>query len=119
MTKRSKFLLIAAGLAALAVATVIAFEIHRLSSVQIINLTDEQVREMLSRELPIGTDKSLVKRFLDAKPWPYSEIGQSIQSMIRDASHNILIRTDIQIRFFFDSKGKLVSYEIMDINTGP
>jgi hypothetical protein len=101
------------------VAIILAFPARTWLNSERSNLTDEQVREMLSRELPIGTDKSLVKRFLDAKPWPYSEIGQSLQSMIRDASHNILIRTDIQIRFFFDSNGKLVSYEIVDINTGP
>jgi hypothetical protein len=119
MTKRSKFLLIATGLAALAVATVIAFEIHRLNSVQIINLTDQQAREILNRELPVGTDKMRVKQFLNVKGWAYTDSGSTIQSMVYDAAHNFMIRTDIHFQFFFDSKGKLVSYEIVDINTGP
>ncbi len=91
---------------------------HWLNYAQV-NLTDRQAREILNRELPIGTDKSRVKQFLDAKAWPYSDRGPSIQSMIRDASHNFLIRTDIQIQLFFDSNGKLVSYELQDFHTGP
>jgi hypothetical protein len=91
---------------------------HWLNSAQI-NLTDQQAREILNRELPIGTDKSRIKRFLDTKAWPYSDRGFFIQSMIRDASHNFLIRTDIQIQFFFDSNGKFVSYKLQDFHTGP
>jgi hypothetical protein len=118
MTKGSKLLLIAAGLAALALMIVLAFQVHRLNSAQI-NLTDQQAREILNRELPIGTDKSRVKQFLDAKSWANSDRGSAIQAMVRDASHTILIRTDIQIQFLFDSKGKLDSYELKDIRTGP
>lgn len=91
---------------------------HWLNYAQV-NLTDRQAREILNRELPIGTDKSRVKQFLDVKAWAYSDKGSSVQSMIRDASHNFLIRTDIQIQFFFDSNGKLVSYELQDFHTGP
>lgn len=118
MTKGSKYLLIAAGIAVLGLAIVIAFEVHRLNSVQI-NLTHQQAREMLNRELPIGAEKWRVKQFLDSKAWPYSDSGSSMQSMNCDASHNFLIRTDIQIKFLFDSKGKLVSYDLQDLHTGP
>jgi hypothetical protein len=58
---RSKYLLIAAGIAVLGLAIVIAFEVHRFNSVQI-NLTHQQAREMLNRELPIGTGKWRVKQ---------------------------------------------------------
>jgi hypothetical protein len=118
MTKGSKYFLIAVGFAVLALGIVVAFEVHRLSSVQI-NLTDKQAREMLNRELPIGTDKMPVKQFLDAKGWTYTDSGSTIQSMVYDAAHNFMIRTDIHVQFFLDSKGKLASYEIKDINTGP
>jgi hypothetical protein len=118
MTKKSKFLFIVAGFTVLVLVILIAFEVHRLNSEQI-NLTDEQAREMLNRELPIGTDKMRVKQFLDAKGWTYTDSGSTIQSMVYDAAHNFMIRTDIHAQFFFDSKGKLASYEIKDINTGP
>jgi hypothetical protein len=42
-------------------AIILAFPARTWLNFEQINLTDEQVREMLSRELPIGTDKSLVK----------------------------------------------------------
>jgi hypothetical protein len=118
MKKRAKFLLIATGFAALAVVIFIEFEVHRLNSRQI-NLTDEEAREILNRELPIGTDKLRVKQFLDAKGWAYTDSGSSIQAMVRDAAHTFWIRTDIHLQFFFDAKGRLVSYELGDINTGP
>jgi hypothetical protein len=61
VTKGSKFPLVAAGFAASVV--VMAPEVHRLDSKQV-NLTDEQARGTLDRELPLGTDKSGVKQFL-------------------------------------------------------
>ncbi len=58
---------------------------HWLNS-EYIYLTDQQARKILNSELPIGTDKSRVKQFLDVKAWAYSDKGSSVQSMIRDAS---------------------------------
>jgi len=101
------------------VTIILAFPARHWLNSQQTKLTDQQAREILNRELPIGTDKSRVKEFLDAKAWTYSDRGSTIQSMIRDASHNFLIRTDIQIRFFFDSNWKLASYELQDFHTGP
>jgi hypothetical protein len=118
MKKGSKSLLVAGALLASALIAVVALQVHRLNSEQT-NLTDQQTRDILNRELPIGTDKSRVKRFLDARAWRYSDRGSAVQAMIKDASHNFLVRTDIQIQFLFDSEGKLVFYEIEDFHTGP
>ena len=74
---------IAVGFAASVV--VIRSEVHRLNSKQV-NLTDEQVRGTLDRELPMGTDKPGVKPFLDAKGRTYSDSGPAILAMVRDAS---------------------------------
>jgi hypothetical protein len=38
--------------------------------------------------------------------------------MIRDAQHQGFIRTDIQIKFSFDSKDNLIAYKINDFYTG-
>ena len=40
-------------------------------------LAEKQAQEILNRELPIGTDKSQVKRFLDRNAWDYSQ-GDSL-----------------------------------------
>jgi hypothetical protein len=122
MTRRSKILLVRV-MSVIAVAVAIAaiefFQFTRNLNRRIVNLTDDQARVMLNNELPRGTNKFQVKQFLDAKKWPYSDNGSMVQTMIHDAGHNGLIRTDIQIKFWFDSEDKLISYEINDIHTGP
>jgi|HubBroStandDraft_2_1064218.scaffolds.fasta_scaffold35753_3 hypothetical protein len=82
-------------------------------------LTEKRTKEILNSELPIGTDKSQVKRFLDRNAWDYSEGGSTIQAIVGDASRNVLIRTNIRVQFYFDSQGKLVSYDLQDLHTGP
>ena len=118
MTKGSKLLLMAVGFATLALVTIIAFLFLKLNSTQI-NLTDQQLRGILDRELPNGTDESRVKHFLEAKSWAHSETDSTILAIVRDASHAGLIRKDIQMQFLFNSEGKLVSYELKDLYTGP
>ena len=82
-------------------------------------LTEQQAKEILNRELPIGTDKSQVKRFLDRNAWDYSEGDSTLRAIVRDASRSLLIRANIRVQFYFDSQGKLVSYELQDLHTGP
>ena len=118
MTKGSKLLLMAVVFATLALVTIIAFLFLKLNSTQI-NLTDQQLRGILDRELPNGTDESRVKHFLEAKSWAHSETDSTILAIVRDASHAGLIRKDIQMQFLFNSEGKLVSYELKDLYTGP
>jgi hypothetical protein len=88
---------------AVAIAAILFDQISK-NFKRIMNLTDDQARVMLNNELPKGAGKSRVVQFLDAKKWPYGDNASIIQTMIHDAEHNGLIRTDIQIRFSFDSE---------------
>jgi hypothetical protein len=122
MTKRSKILLVsAAGIITVTVAIVAirVIQFSRELDRKIVNLTDEQAKLMLHKELPIGTGKFRVEQFLDEKKWAYADYGSTLKALVYDASHNGLIRTDIQILFSFDSQEELLSFEITDINTGP
>jgi hypothetical protein len=122
MTRRSKILLLsAAGIITVAVVIVAirVIQFSREFDRKIVNLTDHQAKLILNKELPSGTSKYRVKQFLDEKKWAYGDDGSTVQALVYDASHNGLIRTDIQIWFSFDSQDKLLSFEIQDINTGP
>src|SRR5260370_37320666 len=109
MTRRSKILLVSIG-SVIAVATAIvairAIQFSREFNRKAVNITDEQVKFMLNSELPRGTSRFQVKQFLDAKKWPHSDYGSTVQTMLRDAEHQGFIRTDIQIKFSFDSEDK-------------
>jgi hypothetical protein len=122
MTRRNKILLLsAAGVITVAVAIVAirVIQFSREFDRKVVNLTDEQAKLMLNKELPIGTGKFRVEQFLDEKKWASGDYGSTVQALVNDASHNGLIRTDIQIWFAFDSQDKLLSIQINDINTGP
>jgi hypothetical protein len=119
MTKRKILLLSATCVIVVVVVAIKVIQFRRILNEHVVNLTDEQARLILGNEAPIGTTKSNVKQFLDARRWPHSDVGSTVQTMVRDASHDFLIRRDIQIRFLFDSKDELISYEIKDILTGP
>jgi hypothetical protein len=84
-----------------------------------VNVTDEQLKEMLNREMPEGTSKASVRKFLNRKGWPHADDGSNIRTMSRDATHSLLVRTDIEIVFLFAPEGKLVSYEIKNYSAGP
>jgi hypothetical protein len=117
MKKRPAWLYFVFGLAAIVI--IFPFYARTWLNREQAKLTDQQAREILNRELPAGTDKSRVKQFLDMNAWDYSDGGSTIQAIVRDASHNSLIRTNIRVRFYFDSQRKLVSYDLQDLHTGP
>ena len=116
MRRRSKILLVASGFAL--VFAVGALRLWELSRTKV-NVTDEQLKETLNRELPEGTSKANVRQSLDRRGWSHTDVGSNIKTMIRDAGHNFLVRTDIQIQFSFTPEGKLLSYELKDYFTGP
>jgi hypothetical protein len=94
---------IAACLGALVI--ILAFQARTWLNSEQTKLTVQETREILNRELDVGTDKSRVQQFLRREAWAYSDGGSTIQAMVREASRNRLIRTDIRISFFFDSNG--------------
>jgi hypothetical protein len=122
MTRRSKILLFGAAVVitvAVAIIAIWVIQFSREFDRKVVNLTDEQAKLILNKELPIGTGKFRVKQFLDEKKWAYADYGSTVQALVYDASHNGLIRTDIQILLSFDSQDKLLSFKVQDINTGP
>jgi hypothetical protein len=120
MRRQSKMLLVsAASLIVILIVAIQVIEFSRKLNQHVVNLTDEQARLIIKNELPIGTSKLSVKRFLDTKKWFYADDGSIVQAIVYDASHSFLVRTDIVIRFSFDSKDELKSYEIKHFLTGP
>lgn len=117
MTKRPAWLSIVICL--VVVAAILAYPDSRWLNFRQAKLTRQQARDILDRELPTGTDKSVVKQVLEGKHWVYSDEGSTVQAIVRDESRNSLIRTNIRIQFLFDANSKLVSYELQDLYTGP
>lgn len=119
MTKKSKILF--AVVACVVVALVSLFVGLRIyvNNQQKVNLTDDQVRQMIDTALPRGTARSAVRNFLTTQRWEHRDDGFTTQAMIRDAKHNFLIRKDIQVQFHFDPNDRLISYELKAFLTGP
>ena len=115
---KTKHILILAALALLMAGSFVARVMLVTNRTQE-NITNRQIDDLLNRELPPGTSKTEVIQFLDHHGWPHSEQNRSVQSTVRDSSHNFLIRTDIQIRFDFDSDHKLLRHVQKELYTGP
>ena len=119
MTRRLKILSVLAACVALALAvSLIALRTY-VNSQEKVNLTDDQVRAMIDRELPRGTNRLAVRKFLADKGWPNGDDGSTAFAMIRDAEHDFLIRKDIRVQFHFDPNDRLISYDLKAFLTGP
>jgi hypothetical protein len=118
LTRQSKILLVLGVSTVVVVVCFVAIQMY-LNSMTKVNLTDEQVHQILTRALPPGTSKAVVRGFLNDKKWAFSEDGSTIQTTIGDARHDFLIRTDIQVQFHFHSEDKLLSYSLKDLYKGP
>jgi hypothetical protein len=101
------------------IAAIKVIQVSRKLNEHAVNLTDEQARVIIKNELPQGASKFSVEKFLDAKKWSYTDDGATVQAIVRDASHTFLVRDGLVIRFSFDSKDNLKSYEITHFLTGP
>ena len=120
MTRRSKILLVSAACAiVLVIVAIQMIQLSRKLNEHVVNLTDEQARATIKNELPQGASKFSVMKLLDAKKWPYTDDGSTVKAVVRDASHTFFVRDDLVIRFSFDSKDNLKSYEITHFLTGP
>lgn len=119
MSKRSKILLVVAGSVVLALVSLLVSLRIYINRQEKVNLTDDQVRQMIDSELPRGTQRSVVRKFLAGKGWPHGDEGSTTLAMIHDAEHSFLIRKDIQVRFQFDPNDRLISYDLKAFLTGP
>lgn len=92
-----------------------------------VNFTVAQVQEEVDTHLPIGTPRAAVESYLDQHSLPHSYIRDSPvkgnehteQALIRDSSHSLFIRGDIQLLFKFDDDDRLTQYSVKEIFTGP
>ena len=92
-----------------------------------VNFTVAQIREEIDTHLPIGTPRAAVESYLDQQSIPHSYMHESPvrgneyteQAMIRDSSHSLFIRGDIQLLFKFDDNDRLTKYSVKEIFTGP
>jgi hypothetical protein len=85
---------------------------------------EKDIRDHIS----LGSSKGEVESYLDQRGIQHSYIDQSKgapeyerteTAMIRGASHEGLVRRDIQILFKFDDQGRLIHYTVKEILTGP
>jgi hypothetical protein len=82
------------------------------------NPTQAEVRSWIQRELSIGSNKENVLAFLQKHRINYSEVDSRIVAGL-GSKKGILTRSDIQIEFRLDSQGKLASYVVTEVFTGP
>ena len=80
--------------------------------------TEAQVKGWIQQELAIGSGKQEVLTFLQRHRINYSEVDSRIVAGV-GSTKNFLTRSDIQIEFRFDSEGKLASYVVKEVITGP
>lgn len=87
------------------------------------NIIEKNLRAQVQQQLRFGSDKEHVIAFLRSRnigEFSYSEKSRILYAIMRDVAKPSFdfIRTDIQLKFFFDEEGKLVSYTIDQIHTG-
>jgi len=94
----------------------------------------QELRTSAGHDLPIGSDRSTVIAFLDSHRIghsPYMDANGNphlaaaygsngrIDALIRDVKRGLLYRSSVSLVFLFDKEGKLVSYQIREVVTGP
>src|ERR1700750_2174137 len=111
-------------------------------------MTEEQAEQLISEELPPGSDASQVFSFLEKRGLEHSALmempagtlarpdtdsffrsprldGQRerirsyVAARIPDVDWGLLTKMDIFLRFYFDGDGKLVAHQAVAIGTGP
>ena len=88
-------------------------------------LTLQEWKATIDKELPVGTRRADVERFLDAHDAPHTFIaasrypGQEDRVAAYIKSNNRSAHPDIQLSFRFDGNQKLTSYDAQEISTGP
>lgn len=99
------------------------YRARRLKATVSVAKVEKDIRD----HLPIGASRAEVAAYLDQRGIQHSYVEESQQpeyrhtemAMIRESSRTWIIRGDIQIFFRFDEDGKLTSYSVKEIFTGP
>lgn len=89
----------------------------------------EQIKTEIEKELPSGSTKSEVIRFLDSKGIEYSDPfakpgdhvlkDRFINATIRNVVQNMGVSSDILITFTFDKEDRLMKHRVEARHTGP
>ena len=88
-------------------------------------LSLKEWKATIDKELPVGTRRADVERFLDAHGAPHTFIaasrypGQEDRVAAYIKSNDRSTHPDIQLSFRFDGNQKLTSYDAQEISTGP
>jgi hypothetical protein len=112
-----------------AVAVVIVLWNARHGS-EVMGPTDvASVQQSVREHLPIGSARSAVVAYLDARHIVHSHVGETSDTpenshtemaLIRGESPSGLVRKDIQVLFKFDATdSKMVSFSVRELFTGP
>lgn len=118
MTRKERVHLAIIACGGAVIVLIIAVKFY-LDTRPVVNITDAQVRQMIDSELPLGTNRSAVGKFLAGKGWPHGDEGSTTWATIRDAEHSFLIRKDIHVQFHFDPNDRLISCDLKTFLTGP
>ena len=90
-------------------------------------MTVEGVKQLIAKDLPIGSSKESVMAFVrehqlasdnNGEGW-YSVKDNAIYAMVRNVRRSLLARTDIQTIFHLGTDGRLKSYTVREVHTGP
>jgi hypothetical protein len=123
----SKILWILLAVAAAAALGVFVF-IRSHKAASFTKTTATQVEQDIRAHLAIGSPRDEVVAYLDKRGIGHTYVDEAVEApeykrtemaMIRNASYNWPVRTDIQILFRFDDSSKLIRYSVKEINTGP
>lgn len=84
-------------------------------------LTKEQVEAKITKDLPIGSDYSKVRQYLETHKIEYSwiEAEKTFYAIIRNTNNDFLVKENIQMIMHMDAEKKLKSIEVQSVFTGP
>jgi hypothetical protein len=84
-------------------------------------LTKDQVEEKITKDLPVGSEYSNVRQYLENHKIEYSwvEEEKTFYAIIRNTNGDFLIKENIQMIIRMNAEKKLKSIEVKSVFTGP
>lgn len=84
-------------------------------------MNKKDIENLINKKIPIGSKLSDVEKLLDSyhAEYSYDPKEQNIMALFRNTSRGIIVSGDTQVILNFNSEGKLTSYTVKEIFTGP
>lgn len=82
----------------------------------------EKVRQLIYREIPIGSEKEEVLRFLTNQKIEHSQYLENeklIRAILRKTASTFIVSESIELVFYFDRNDRLRDYALNKKLTGP